>query len=96
MRGLGIFNICYGTVGLLSCLIVLLLEERFPREALVAGGLASAWMVATGIAMVIWGRRLTAFLLRTAKNAFDTLRTAARVTRRTIPTPTSSEEDRTR
>lgn len=65
MRGLGIFNVCYGTVGLLSCAVVLLLEERFPREALVAGGLASAWMVASGVAMIVWGRRFTAFLWRT-------------------------------
>jgi hypothetical protein len=78
MRALGIFNVCYGLLGLLSSFLVayVLPENPLPREALIAGALASAWIVVTGTAMIVWGRRLQTFLGRLVKTALLRVRSA--------------------
>jgi len=57
MRYLGIFNLVYGLLGLISSLVLLYLlpGSNISRPVLVTGGLASAWILTTGIVLMIWG-----------------------------------------
>lgn len=73
MRALGIFNVCYGLLGLISTLLVVYVmpTNPLPREAVVAGGLASVWIIVTGVALIIWGRRAKDFVLRMVKTGWS-------------------------
>lgn len=76
MRALGIFNVCFGLLGLLSSFAVshLMPQSPLPHEALIAGTIASGWVIFTGTTMIIWGKRVNAFLGRLVKAAFSRLR----------------------
>lgn len=69
MRALGIFNVCYGLLGLISTLLLVYVmpTNPLPREAVVAGGLASTWIIVTGVALIVWGRRAKDFVLSLLK-----------------------------
>jgi hypothetical protein len=62
MRALGIFNVCYGALGLLSCLMLVYVmpTNPLPPAAVRAGGIASAWIILQGLAIIVWGPTLLA------------------------------------
>jgi hypothetical protein len=70
MRALGLFNIVYGLLGLISCAILTWVMPMpvMPTPMLVTGAMASAWIIAVGIALRIWGDVVSKILGR-AKSA---------------------------
>lgn len=90
MRRLAIFNIGYGLLGLLSTLLLatVMPVSPLPRPMMVSGAIASAYILALGIVMLIWGDRLLkalkAFAARSIARALDT-RPGRALTMRTRP-----------
>ncbi len=78
MRRLAIFNIGYGSLGLISTLLILLLmpSNPLPTSVMLSGGLASAYILGWGIVLLVWGDRIVTavrrFVLRTIALALDT------------------------
>ena len=62
IRVLAWFQIGYGTLGLLSTLLLAFVMpfNPLPREAMVAGGVASAWVLVQGILVRRYGPGLVA------------------------------------
>lgn len=70
MRALGLFNIVYGLLGLVSSAMLLWVMPMpaMPTPMLVTGAMASAWIIAVGIALRIWGD-VVSLILGRAKSA---------------------------
>lgn len=75
MRALGMFNIVYGSLGLLSTFLLVFVMpfNPLPQAAMVSGAAASAWIVLTGIVMRIWGDRAFRWVKQRIALAFGEL-----------------------
>lgn len=60
IRGFAWFQIGYGSLGLLSTLLLAFVMpvNPLPRGAMIAGGAASAWIVLVGVVTLRYGPRL--------------------------------------
>lgn len=66
IRGFAWFQIVYGSLGLLSTLLLAFVMpvNPLPRSAMIAGGAASAWITFVGIVTLRYGPRLFAGIRR--------------------------------
>jgi len=67
-RGLGTFNIAYGTIGLLSAMVVLFVlppeANPLPRSMMIASTCASITAIVQGVLLRIYGPAVTGYVGR--------------------------------
>lgn len=68
MRRIAIFNIAYGSLGLLSTLLLVTVMPMnpLPPSVLASGAAASAYVLASGVILLVWGDRLMKTVRRLA------------------------------